>query len=108
MRRALPDRRPSLTTVVHWNGHSVAVTVGLHPETGTPLEVFADTAPGGQMQWVIADACVIISLALQFGATPAELAKSLGRVPVLWAEGETQPASPLGAIVEAIMAEASA
>ena len=105
-RAALPHRRPNITRAVHWDGHEFSVTIGLDPRTGKPAEVFADTAKGGQMQATIADACVMISIALQHGITPAELAKSLGRVPVFTGEDcATGPASPVGAVVEAIQAE---
>lgn len=106
MRQTLPHRRPNLTRSTEWNGHSFIVTIGLDPATGAPMEVFADTTKGGDMQAALADGCVVISLALQHGIAPADLAKSLGRVPVLWGEeGRDAPASPLGAIVEAILAE---
>lgn len=105
-RQPLPDRRPSITTTVEWEGHIFPVTIGLDPATGAPREVFADVARGGQFQWAISDACVIVSVALQHGVTAAELAKSLGRVPVLTGdEGATGPASPLGAVIEAILAD---
>ena len=99
-RTALPNARPSITADVHWNGHAFPVTIGLTYPDMKPAEVFADVAKGGDMQWAIADACVVISLALQHGIAPADLAKSLGRVPS-W-QGEV-PASPLGAVVNAIM-----
>lgn len=102
MRTPLPNARPSITTDVHWNGHSFPVTIGLTWPDLQPAEVFADVAKGGDIQWAIADACVIVSLALQHGIAPADLAKSLGRVPS-W-NGEV-PASPLGAVVEAILQE---
>lgn len=106
-RAVLPHRRPNATRAVQWDGHEFSVTIGLDPATGRPAEVFADTAKGGQMQATLADACVVISIALQHGITAADLAKSLGRVPVLWGdEGATQPASPLGAVIEAMQAEA--
>ena len=112
MRTPLPDRRPSATTTVTWEGHTFPVSIGLDPETGRPLEVFADVAQGGQFQWAVADACVIISLALQHGIAPADLAKSLGRVPGLVWDKEAQamvevllPASPLGAIVQILEQE---
>ena len=88
------------------HGHEFTVTIGLDPVTWQPAEVFADTAKGGQMHVTIADACVWASIAMQHGVTPAELAKSLGEVPVLGApKGTTGPASPLGAIVAAIIEE---
>ena len=105
-RATLPQRRSNVTRAVEWNGHAFSVTIGLDPATWQPAEAFCDTAKGGDMAAALADACVIISIALQHGIAPADLAKSLGRVPVLWAEeGVTQPASPVGAIVEAILAE---
>lgn len=102
MRKPLPNARPNVTITVHWSGHEFPVTIGLSWPDLQPMEVFADVAKGGDIQWAIADACVIISLALQHGISPADLAKSLGRVPS-W-QGEV-PASPLGAVVEAIIAE---
>lgn len=128
-RKTLPDRRPCETITVHWNGQAFPVSIGLRwPEarededgnvvpyeitaedlvaTMQPGEVFADVSKGADLQWVIADTCVIISLALQHGIAPADLAKSLGRVPVFTSKADaTGPASPIGAVVEAIMQEA--
>ncbi len=105
-RATLPHRRSNVTRLVQWDGHEFSVTIGLDPQTWQPAEVFADTAKGGQMQCTIADACVVVSIALQHGIAPADLAKSLGRTPVLWGdEGATQPARPVGAVVEAILSE---
>lgn len=106
MRTPLPQRRSNITRAVEWNNHAFTVTIGLDPATWQPAEVFADTSKGGDMAAALADACVVISLALQHGITPADLGKSLGRVPVLWGEeGQDAPASPIGAIVEAIQGE---
>ena len=105
-RTTLPHRRPNVTVSVNWQGRLLEVTVGLDPATAQPAEVFASTEKGGDMHNALADACVLISIALQHGITPAELAKSLGRVPVFTGdEDATGPASPIGAIVEAIIAE---
>lgn len=105
-RRTLPTRRPNVTTAAAWQGHALTVTIGFDPETGAPAEVFVNTDKGGDMQAALADASVVLSIALQHNIAPADLGKSLGRVPVLWGdEGATQPASPLGAVVEAIIAE---
>ena len=98
MRKTLPNRRPSITVETHWQGHALSVTIGFNPKTGTAMEVFADTASGGQMQAAIRDGCILASLALQHGASPAALAKSMSRVAdYTGAEG---PASPMGAIME--------
>lgn len=108
MRARLPHRRPNITADHIWNGHLVTATVGLDPETGSPREVFANVPAGGMMQATLADACVIVSVALQHGITPQELAKSLAHVPAfINGEETTAPASPVGTILAAIM-EASA
>lgn len=102
-RQPLPARRPNFTVETVWNGHPITVTVGLRLEDGAPAEVFADTPRGGDLQASIADACVLISLALQHGLAPADLAKSLGRVPVWTEPGAVAPASPVGAIVGVLL-----
>lgn len=97
-RAALPTRRPSETIATAWGGHPFTVTIGFDPATCQPREVFADTAKGGQMQATIADDCVLVSIALQHGI-PAP-AKSLSRVPDLFAGGDADlPGSPIGVIV---------
>jgi len=106
-RRRLPARRPSITCQIEWQGQAFTVTVGIDPITGQPLEVFAGEAKG-QMLATIGDACVALSLAMQYGAPVAELAKSMGQVPEWVLDGgemvETvRPASPIGAVVAAIM-----
>jgi hypothetical protein len=108
-RTPLPTRRPSTTVDAIWQDqglsvpHELTVTVGLYPD-GRPGEVFVNTAKGGQMQAVLADACVLVSLLLQHGVSPADMAKSLGRVPDLSrGKGDTAPASPIGAVVEALL-----
>ena len=50
------------------------------------------------MRAILADACVVISLALQHGIEPLALAHSLARVPL--SETESAPASVIGAVVE--------
>lgn len=107
MRTVLPTRRPSETLSCDWRGHAITVTIGYYPDTGRVAEVFADVAGGGQMQAVLSDACVWASLALQHGATPAALLKSVGMEPaavirdgqIVTVDG---PASPLGAIAAAL------
>lgn len=103
LRTALPPRRPNITTEALWQDHLITVTVGLDPKTGKPREVFANTLRGGAMAAALADASVLISIALQHGVTPAALGKSLGRVPA-WVNGEQieAPASPVGTIIECV------
>lgn len=97
----LPDRRPSRTLELSFAGHAFSVTVGMDL-TGRPLEVFADGRTS-QLGHTIADACVAISLALQHGCPPEALPRSMGRIPDPAAGADVcVPASPLGAIAEAV------
>ena len=107
MRATLPNRRPSETIAADWQGHPFTVTVCYEPSSGLAREVFADSQKGGQMQATIADACVLISIALQHGIPPDALAKSLSRVPDLVnGAGADLPGSPIGAIIAIIGGEA--
>lgn len=104
-RATLPTRRPNATASTEWSGHAFTVTIGFDPVTGAPLEVFADRPKVDGMAATLSDACVVISIALQHGITARDLSKSLGRVPAFTGPDATLPASPVGAIVEAIMKE---
>jgi hypothetical protein len=103
MRHPPPTRRPNVTIDIDWQGHPITMTVGFYPETGLPTEAFADTAKGGQMSATVADACVWASILLQMGADVSALGKSLTRETApAWAGGADTPASPLGAIADAL------
>lgn len=102
-RRPLPNRRENVTVEVKWCGVEFTVTPGYDPETGDLAEVFADCPKGGQMAFTLADACVLISVALQHGITVDQISKSLSRVPDTFVGGDASlPASPVGAIIEAL------
>ena len=100
-RRALPNRRPNAIHDATWSGHAFTVCVGFD-DCGKAKEVFADHAKG-DMAATLADACIVISIALQHGLTPEALGKSLGSVPI-WVNGEhvDAPASPIGTIIAEI------
>lgn len=104
-RKRIPDRRPSITRRLSWRTesgeHHFHVTIGVDLTTGEPVEVFyADGQRiGSQLQHAIQDACVLISLLLQYGVEPGSIEKSLSSVPVL---GEPQPATVIGVIAQAI------
>jgi hypothetical protein len=102
-RAVLPQRRPNATRALAHGGQGFTLTVGFDPE-GHPREVFADAARhGSDVAHVLADACVVISLALQYGCPPAALPKSLGRVPdFARGAGACLPASVLGVIAEVV------
>jgi hypothetical protein len=99
----LPDRRQNETREIVVDGRRFTLTVGFGPG-GLPLEVFADGhREGSDMQAILHDACIVISHALQHGATPEALARSMCRVPRFDAGGPSEgPASPIGAILAAI------
>lgn len=101
-RARLPDRRPARTVETEWNGHAITLTLGFDPATGALREVFANAARGA-MHATIADACVWASIALQHGVPLAALGRSTLRAPDAF--GQDQPASPLGAILDALLAE---
>lgn len=106
-RTPLPSRRRNETFVISWRGQPVSVTFGIDA-SGRVREVFADIAKTGtDLQALLADWCVIVSVALQHDIPPSALARSLSRVPDP-ARGEDAdlPASLIGAIMEvAITAE---
>ena len=100
-RRPLPARRRNATAEATWQNHAFTVTVGFD-DHGAPMEVFCNHAKG-DMAATLADACIVLSIALQHGVTPDALGKSLGSVPE-WINGaEAQaPASPIGTIIAEI------
>jgi len=96
MRRILPQRRRAETfTVIHWN-QFFTVTAGYFDD-GTPGEVFVDALKtGGDVDAIARDAAVMISLALQHGATVEAIRHAVTR------NGSGEPASIVGAVVEAL------
>lgn len=99
-REQLLNRRQNETIALRHDGHEFTVTIG-YDDAGKPKEVFANAVKSGTaMSHILADACVIISLALQYGVAPGDLTKSLGRVPDLdRGKGAEKPASVLGEIL---------
>ena len=83
-RRRLPNRRPSLKQDLEAGGQVVTADIGFHPETGRPNELFLVAGKEGSLlNALLADAAVVISVALQYGVPPAALAKSVVRLPDL-------------------------
>lgn len=98
IRRLLPQRRSAETFTVRFWNQAFTVTAGRYLD-GSLGEVFIDVAKSGQdMQSIARDAAVVLSLALQHG-TPIE---SIQRAVTRDSRGE--PASILGAIVDALPA----
>ena len=111
-RQRLPNRRPSHTETLQVDGQAVTATVGFD-ECGRPREVFmAAGKEGSLLNALLADAAVVISVALQHGIPAAALAKSVGRLPagpVVPADldqtpGQKVPASPIAAALDLVCA----
>lgn len=110
-RQTLPSRRPCVTVETVVAGKAVTIGIGFDPATGEALEAFADIARGTDQQHTLSDACVAVSVALQYGVPPEALEHSLGRVPAWAPSGDAMvlgeaPASPVGAVLETIRAVA--
>ena len=102
-RERLPDRRPNQTTDVVYDGTCYAVTVGFHPDTEEPREIFTGGARvGSTMDGILDDACILLSLLLQHRVAPAALARSMGRL----GKGG-QAASVIGALADVLAAKAA-
>lgn len=97
----MPARRRSETVALDWRGQPVVVTFGFD-HAGALREVFADTARvGTDLQVLLTDWCVIVSIALQHDIPPAALARSLARVPdPMRGADACLPASLIGAIMD--------
>ncbi len=108
-RHRLPNRRPSHTETLAVAGQTFTATVGFDPKTDRPCEVFLTAGKeGSTLDALLADAAVVISVALQQGISAQDLAKSIGRLP----EGPVTPAgldqaqrarlsaSPIGAALD--------
>jgi hypothetical protein len=89
----LPNRRFAATVELEHGGSRFTITVGFYPD-GRPGEVFTHgMRSGSTLDALLADACVVVSLLLQHGVDPADLAASMGRL------GSAEPASVIGAVI---------
>lgn len=103
-RRILPARRHCVTASTLWRGHAVEVSVGFDPATGAAREAFADIAKGGELQHILSDACVLVSIALQCGVAVHALQKSLGsEARSVDGRDFTEPTSPVGAALATVV-----
>ena len=94
-RTRLPNRRPNETTELEFGGVRYAATLGYFPD-GRPGEVFMHGSKvGSTMDGLLDDACIVVSLLLQHGVEPSQLAASMGRL----GDGRSR-ASIIGAIAD--------
>ena len=110
-RQRLPNRRPSHTETLEVGGQAVIATVGFDPGSGQPRELFLTAGKEGSLlNAMLADAAVVISVALQHGVPGEALARSVGRLPagpvapveLDHAPGQKVPASPIGAALDLV------
>ena len=111
-RQRLPNRRPSHTETLEVGGQVFTATVGFDPADDAPRELFLTAGKEGSLlNALLADAAVVISVALQSGIPAAALAKSVARLPagpVTPADLEDArpgrvPASPIGAALDLLL-----
>jgi len=95
-RNRLPDRRNAVTTTFHRDGASFEMTVGYYPD-GKVGEVFlnADRA-NSLLDFLMSDAAILASLALQYGAPLDEIMHALKR------DARGVANSPIGAALDRI------
>ena len=95
-RQRLPNRRENETVDLMFEGQRYHVTVGFDLD-GRPREVFCHGGKvGSGMDLILDDACVALSLLLQYGVEPQDLAHSMGRL------GDGAAASIIGALVDLV------
>ncbi len=95
-RQRLPNRRENETVDLVFGGQRFHVTVGFARD-GRPREVFCHGGKvGSGMDLILDDACVALSLLLQYGIEPRDLGHSMGRL------GDGAAASIIGALVDLV------
>jgi hypothetical protein len=96
VRDRLPDRRPAISTSFERDGARFEMTAGFYPD-GRVGEVFvnADRA-NSLLDFLMSDAAILASLALQYGAPLDEIRHALKR------DIRGQAASPIGAALDRI------
>ena len=108
-RQRLPNRRPSHTETLEVGGQVFTATVGFDPKDDSPRELFLTAGKEGSLlNALLADAAVVISVALQHGVPGEALARSVGRLPagpvapveLDHAPGQKVPASPIGTALD--------
>jgi hypothetical protein len=93
-RKLLPQRRHAETFNLNFNNLRHTVTIGRYPD-GSIGEVFIDFEKSGMPMGAIArDGAIMLSLALQYGATLENMRSAVTR------DDEGAPTSIMGAVVD--------
>lgn len=97
VRNRLPNRRSAISTGFERDGARFEMTAGFYPD-GRPGKIFlnADRA-NSLLDFLMSDAAILASIALQYGASLDELRHALKR------DNRGEPASPIGAALDRIM-----
>lgn len=121
-RTRLQNRRLAVTRELEFAGKTYLVSAGFDTSDGSaPVlrEVFIAGAKTGQdVRNIVEDASVLISLALQYGATPQAVARSMARLPFAplapadldrpdGGAPQRHPASIIGAVADLLVEMAS-
>jgi hypothetical protein len=94
LRRRLPQRRGAIAVELEHAGHRFRMQIGCFPD-GALGEVFLDAAKqNSALDAFAADAAILLSLLLQYGATLGEIGHALRRAP------DGTAASLVGAVVD--------
>jgi hypothetical protein len=98
----LPYRREAVTVTLATGPQHYDASLGFAAD-GAVREVFlAGARDGSEMAAILADAAVLISVALQYGVPAAALARSLSRLPLEYGGG---PASVIGGALDLVLRE---
>jgi hypothetical protein len=101
-RERLPNRRPSLTEDIGVGDRVYSATIGFD-RFCRPKEIFlAGAREGSDMQAVLDDTAIVVSLALQNGIPAAALRMSMSRAPLPHSGAPRAPASVIGAAIDFI------
>jgi hypothetical protein len=104
VRNQLPNRRTSMNIKFDFKGQTFFITCGIDNELNV-MEVFGNSSKlSSDMDFLVADACIIISLGLQNGITLDEMSKSLKKLDNVHS-GKEEPASLIGLIVRNLIDE---
>jgi hypothetical protein len=108
----MPARRRLETIDLAVGGHLVAISIGIYPKghdrAGQPGEIFLELekARGGELDTLLSDAAIMVSLLLQCDFPPPALADLVGRTTKIFPGGkriEGAAASILGAALDELV-----
>ena len=98
-RELLPQRRASENITIEANGVFMTVTVGRYDD-GRPGEVFtSDIKAGTAADSLLRDAAIVLSFALQHGASPVAMQSAVTR------DRDGAPASFVGSLIDELVKE---